>query len=103
MRQAQMTAQTYMTQAVHDIDEIMGKGYAKAHPELIAAYMQTSAADLGAAVIARAIQQIGDILGCFSDLVENVRSDHPLQGETFRGLAEALNAITQAIDDHKGE
>jgi hypothetical protein len=99
MRQAQMTAHTYMVQAVHDIDEVMGKGYAKSHPELIAAYMQTSAADLGASVITRAIQQLGDTFERFfnSDLIENLRSDHPLQGETFAGICEQLGFIADAI------
>jgi hypothetical protein len=99
MRQAQMTAHTYMAQAVRDIDEIMGGGYAKNHPELIAAYMQTSAMDLGASVVARAIQQVGDSLERFlnSDLVENLRSDHPLQGETFEGIIEQLGFIAGAI------
>src|SRR5262249_19844770 len=55
-RQAQMTADTYMRQAIEDIDDVLGKGYAKAHPELIAAYMQTAAIDMGGAVIARAIE-----------------------------------------------
>lgn len=55
LRQAPMTAHTYLTCAIHDIDEVLGKGYAKAHPELIAAYMQTSAIDLAGAVIARAL------------------------------------------------
>jgi hypothetical protein len=31
---------------------------------------------------------------------EDLRSDHPLQGETFNGLTEALDAIAQAIDQH---
>jgi hypothetical protein len=78
MRQAQMTAHTYMTQAIHDIDELLGKGYAKSHPELIAAYMQTSALDLGGSVIARAIQQLTDAFEGFA------------QGETFHGICERL-------------
>lgn len=62
MRQAQMTAHTYLMQAVKDIDEVMGKNYARQHPELIAAYMQTAAIDLGTAVIARAIETIEVII-----------------------------------------
>jgi hypothetical protein len=38
------TALDYMSQAIADIDGLLGKGYAKEHPELIAAYMQTVAA-----------------------------------------------------------
>jgi hypothetical protein len=51
-----MTAHDYMMKAISDIDELLGKGYAKQHAELIAAYMQTAAIDLGTAVIARAIE-----------------------------------------------
>jgi hypothetical protein len=36
---------------------------AKAHPELIAAFMQASAIDLGTAVIARAIDSLTDAVG----------------------------------------
>jgi hypothetical protein len=44
MRQAQGTAHTYMLAAVEDIDEVLGKGYARQHPELIVGYTQTAAA-----------------------------------------------------------
>jgi hypothetical protein len=45
MRQAQMTARTFMEQAVEDIDELFGNGYAKAHPELIVGYMHADGGD----------------------------------------------------------
>jgi hypothetical protein len=69
MRQAQMTAHDYMAQARHDIDEVFGERYAISHPELIAAYMQTAALDFGAAVIARAIQQLGDRVESFAEAI----------------------------------
>ena len=53
MRQAHMTAHDYMMHVINDIDELLGDGYAKQHPELIAAYMQTAALDLVAAIIAK--------------------------------------------------
>ena len=56
-RQAPMTAHDYMLHAIHDIDEKLSTGYAKAHPELIAAYMQAAALDFGTAVLARSIEQ----------------------------------------------
>jgi hypothetical protein len=49
MRQAHMTAHDYMMNAIHDIDELLEKGYARAHPELIAAYMRTAAQDFDTA------------------------------------------------------
>lgn len=45
MKQAMMTAHDYMVHAIHDIDEKLGSGYAQAHPELVAAYMQAAALD----------------------------------------------------------
>jgi len=59
MRQAQMTAHTYMLSAISDIDERLGEGYAKAHPELIGAYMLTAAIDMGAATI---VKEIGEAI-----------------------------------------
>ena len=53
-----MTAHDYMMKAISDIDELLGKGYAKQHSELIAAYMQTAAIDFGTAIIARAIESV---------------------------------------------
>lgn len=58
MKQASMTAHDYMLNAIRDIDELLGTGYAKAHPELIGAYMQVAAIDFGTAIIAKAIGEI---------------------------------------------
>jgi hypothetical protein len=43
LTQATVIAKHYLLHAVTDIDEMFGKGYAKEHPELIAAYMRASA------------------------------------------------------------
>jgi hypothetical protein len=66
-RQAPMTAHDYMLKAIGDIDELLGKGYAKQHPELIAAYMQTAAIDLSGSIIARAIEGVERALGQIAD------------------------------------
>jgi hypothetical protein len=60
LRQASMTADEYLCEAMQCIDRRLGKGYAKAHPELIAAFIQTAAIDMGTAVIARAIERVAD-------------------------------------------
>ena len=62
MRQGAMTAAEYLRSAIDHIDAELGKGYAKAHPELIGAFMQTAVLDLGAATIARAVQGIDPAL-----------------------------------------
>jgi len=71
LRQAPMTAHDYMMKAISDIDELLGKGYAKQHPELIAAYMQTASIDFGAAVIARAIESVASALDNIERTLDN--------------------------------
>jgi hypothetical protein len=58
LRQAPMTADEFMKSAIDCIDARLGKGYAIQHPELVGAFMQASAIDLGTAVIARAIEAL---------------------------------------------
>lgn len=60
MRQGPMTADLYMGEAIEAIDKRLGAGTAKAHPELVAAFMTTSALDFGASIIARALEAIAD-------------------------------------------
>ncbi|KMJ45067.1 hypothetical protein AB204_11115 [Xenorhabdus khoisanae] len=44
-RQAANSAAYWMERAVKEIDTLFGEGYAKQHPELIAAFMKTAARD----------------------------------------------------------
>lgn len=60
MRQAPMTANSYLMEAIASIDKALGAGYAAAHPELIASFIQASALDFGASILARAIEAIAD-------------------------------------------
>ena len=50
MRQASMTADAYLNNAVNRIDATLGEGYAAAHPELIAVFMQVCAQDFDTAI-----------------------------------------------------
>ncbi len=74
LRQASMTADTYMSSAVREIDETFGKGFAKSNPTLVAAYMQAASADFAAAsngkIFASALDRIADAL---SDVAEAIR------------------------------
>jgi hypothetical protein len=72
--------------AIDTIDKWLGKGYAKQHPELIGAFIG-GCATLG---LATTIRGLGEYL----------RSDHPLQAETFRGIEDALGSIANAIGEH---
>ena len=53
MRQASMTAHVYLSEAINRIDNELGEGYAKKHPELIGVFMQVCVADYTAAVDAK--------------------------------------------------
>jgi hypothetical protein len=80
-QQAPRTAHEYMQHGVRDIDATFGEGYAEAHPELLAAYMQTAALDYGAELIASKIDGLRDSL----------RSDH--QEEACERISAALENI----------
>ena len=57
LKQAPMTADEYLRAAVLSIDEQFEEGYAQKHPELIAAFMQVCASDLGTSTLVIAIQE----------------------------------------------
>jgi len=70
MRQAGMRAHEYMIEAIRDIDGEFGEGFARAHPELVGAYMRTAAADFAATFQADRLEEIGDSLeGISNNLV----------------------------------
>ena len=101
LRQAPMTADEFLVSAIDYIDAKLGVGYAAKHPERIAAFMQASAIDLGTAVIARAIESLSESLtAAIIETREALRSDHPLQGETFKEISNGLNKIADAISEH---
>ena len=45
MRQAGATADAYLKDGIECIDRRLGEGFAKEHPELLAAFMHTAAMD----------------------------------------------------------
>src|ERR1035437_988991 len=51
MRQAGMTAEEYLNDGIRCIDRSLGKGFAKDHPELIAAFMRTAALDFASVFV----------------------------------------------------
>ncbi len=58
LEQAWMTASHYMVFAVQEIDKQFGDGYAKAHPELVGAFMQTAATDFQAGLLKVGLQDL---------------------------------------------
>jgi hypothetical protein len=72
MKQAIETADEHMCVVIKNIDDRFGEGYARQHPELVGAYMQTLA-------------------------IEWLRTDNPLSGETFMRIADALESIADKL------
>lgn len=58
--QACTTARNYFDAAVRHIDDWFGKGYAKAHPELISVFMNTCGQDYTTAISLKVIEEIVD-------------------------------------------
>lgn len=56
------TAEEYFLHAIRIIDNKFGNGYAKDHPELIGAFMQTSAKEYNTCFTIQAIQALNGTL-----------------------------------------
>lgn len=63
MKQAGMTAHDYMLKAIESIDKQMGSGYSKAHPELVASFMQTCALDYMTVILSQTLQEAATDIG----------------------------------------
>lgn len=72
MRQAGMTAHDYMLVAVKDIDRIFGEGYAKQHPELVGAFIQTCALDYLASRLESQLEYLVDNIGVVSSSLDRI-------------------------------
>lgn len=59
MRQATITASAYMSDAVREIDNQFGEGFAKNNPVLVGAFIQASALDYHTAFMKIAAQELG--------------------------------------------
>ena len=92
--QAPMTAESYMIKAIDDINMHLGSGYASKHPELRAAYMQTAAIDYGTAIIAGAIESVGEYIGD----VASALGDAAVQS-----VADALDEIASELKNAGGK
>lgn len=76
-RQAMMTAAEYFQNAIAEIDEALGSGYAKEHPELIAAFMKVAASDFHTTCFSKA----------HSDAIENLANSIRELSEKVEGIA----------------
>ena len=101
LRQAPMTANEYLLSAIDHIDAKLGAGYAAKHPELIAAFMQASATDLGSAEIARAIESLsGRLAAAITRTGEHCAPIIHCKAKTFESISDGLHKIADAIGEH---
>jgi hypothetical protein len=76
--QASDSASDYLSRARRHIDNEFGEGYAAKNPNLVAAFMQVSAADFAAATHAKvygtAFQEISQSISSIADAIERDNS-----------------------------
>lgn len=111
MLQARDTAETYFNQSIRIIDSKFGEGFAKAHPELIAGFMRTAAADFHTAVLHFGLESIADSIGNqdsaiidSTDISQICDSMDRSSGNVLEGctrIAKAIEEKTGAIKNGK--
>jgi hypothetical protein len=78
LRQASITADQYLHEAITAIDKKFAKGYAKDHPNLIAAFMKVAASDMNNATFAKAqseaIESLAESLSILADKISGIMS-----------------------------
>lgn len=67
LKDSPAAAKSLMTDAVEDIDKKFGKGYAKEHPELVGAYMQTGMINFATATICKRLETLTEALNGLKD------------------------------------
>lgn len=67
LEQASHTAESYLCHAVRAIDRQFGDGFAKKHPDLVAAYMKTACEDFNTSISLKIAERIaGDFIASLS-------------------------------------
>jgi len=93
MRQAPMTAEVYLAEAIESIEKRMGEGAAEKFPQIVAALITAAATDYHAAMfshrVAPALLEIGD----------SIR----MSGDLFRAVGESIETAGQSIADGLSE
>lgn len=98
MRQASMTANTWMLDAKRAVDEVFGNVPLEVRATLIAAYVNAAAGDELAMSLFGIPEAIETVKEGIARLEEPLRKDHPLQWEDFSGLRLALLEIASSIN-----
>ena len=66
MRQAVPTMADYLRESILAIDAQLGEGYAKEHPELLAAFIQGASLDYGLSFVGNTLIGVASALGDLS-------------------------------------
>jgi hypothetical protein len=74
MRQASDTANHYFIIAIKNIDDYFGDGFAKDHPDLIAAHMNAAALDFHAASITAGLWEVAEGVRDISQIIDAIGS-----------------------------
>ena len=83
LRQAPMTTHDYFHEMVRVIDDKFGDGYAKAHPELVGALVQTCATDFAAMFTHHVLEEIESSLSRIADVITPRTPQSPEQAEAW--------------------
>jgi hypothetical protein len=75
MTQAQDAATDYLRRGIDEIDSIFYEGYAEKHPELLAAFINASAIDMGNSTMAKCLEEALDGVADKIDMVACSLSD----------------------------
>jgi hypothetical protein len=76
MRQASMTAHTYLFAARESIDQCFGDGYAEEHPQLVAAFLETCARDFHTSMFVKILGELGyQVESALDHLAEEIQSN----------------------------
>ncbi|MDX1943760.1 MAG: hypothetical protein SFU86_00005 [Pirellulaceae bacterium] len=62
LRQASMTAATYLSEAMLAIDKRFGDGYAKENPALVGSFIQACASDYHSTAISAALYELAEAI-----------------------------------------
>lgn len=88
MEQAPRTVETYLHYAISSIDRLYNEpGYAKAHPELVGAFLRTCGEDLYTSSLIACLQDLQDVIGALAETAEAARTEI---GDAVTGIHNTL-------------
>lgn len=91
MRQAPMTADTYLFEAIDAVEKRMGKGAAEKFPQIVAAFIQAAAHDYFAGVVA------SRVVPALEDIADAVKASDSSVREIGTAIEDAGQAIAAGL------